>query len=228
MSVSNRLVLMALAFSLAACSGTSGSSRAVAVTPAAPAPVAKTEPAAPSTPAAPMDVAPAVAASEPTPEPVATPKPRQPYDTARAGLSVPVPRGWKTKRRDMALIYEGPMRVPSVVLFQPKAATLDEAVKGLADELRAPLGAVRITKAATAGELAGYKAYVAEGTGRAEGFPMRWRATIVDAEELTVMLALVPSFFWGANRGAVRSFENGVRRAEVRTAGLDTRETASR
>ncbi len=232
MSACSRLLLAVLALSLAACA-----TPRRAATP--------TVASGPAPHAAPTLVAVAEAEAEPEAEAEAegeaegeseaeggasqaAPAPRQPYDTARAGLAVAVPRGWKTKRRDLALIYEGPMRVPSVVLFEPKARTLDDAVQGLAEELRAPLGAVRITKQPQAATVAGYSAYVAEGTGRAEGFAMRWRATIVEAETLTIMLGLTPSFLWGPNRGRVMAFERGVRRADVQTAGLDARETASR
>jgi hypothetical protein len=231
MSASSRILVVALALSLALSLAACATPRRAATTTVAsvPAPVAPL-------PHTSVEVAEAEGeaegeadgAAEAVQEAKASPAPRQPYDTTRAGLAVAVPRGWKTKRRDMALIYEGPMRVPSVVFFEPKARTLDDAVKGLAEELRAPLGAVRITKQPVAATVAGYPAYVAEGTGRAEGFAMRWRATIVEAETLTIMLGLTPSFLWGPNRGRVMAFERGVRRADVQTAGLDARETAAR
>lgn len=226
MSVSSRVLLAAFAISLAACSSGPRGSATVEMPPAT---VAETAPqAAPAEPSAgapaAVDSPKPVRDAAPAPQPVA----RQPFDAARAGLAVAVPGGWKTKRRDLALIYEGPMRVPSVVLWQPEAQTLDAAVKRLPEELRAPLGAVRITKQPQTTTVAGYDAYVVEGTGRAEGFPMRWRATVVDAEHLTIMLGLTPSFFWNANRGRVVAFERGVTRAGLETAGRASQETAAR
>ena len=216
MSASRRLILLVVVAGLGACATPRRAS--------APAVAAEAEPVVEAPATAPA-AATAVGRER---QGDAADEPAQPYDTARAGLAVDVPRGWRTKRRDMALVYEGPMRVPSVVLFEPKARTLDDAVEGLAAELRAPLGAVRITKQPEATTIAGYEAYVAEGSGRAEGFPMRWRATIVAGERLTVLLGLTPSFFWGANRGKVVAFERGVRRADVDTAELAARETAAR
>ena len=57
---------------------------------------------------------------------------------------------------------------------------------------------------------------------------MRWRATVIEAETLTVVLALTPSFFWGANRGRVLAFERSLRRSDTQTAALAGRETAAR
>lgn len=208
MSASRRLPVVLLVLGLAACSSGPRGTATVEL-PAA-------RDAAPSP--APEPVAAADAAPEPTQAP--PPAERLPFETTRAGLAIAVPAGWKTRRRDLALIYEGPMRVPSVVLFEPAARTLDEAVTGLPAELRAPLGAVRITKQPEATTVAGYEAFVVEGTGRAEGFPMRWRATVIDAGHLTIMLGLTPSFFWGANRSRIVAFERGVRRAPATTATL--------
>ncbi|MDJ0521796.1 MAG: hypothetical protein QNJ90_06940 [Planctomycetota bacterium] len=206
------LLAVLLAFTLSACATPSRQPppqpAGEEAPPASPAP--PTAPVKPqSTPAEPQVETPAAAA--PTSK-------REPFDAARAGLVVTNPRRWRVKRRDLALVYEGSMRVPSVVLVEPRASTLQAAVDGLADELSVPLGRVRITKPAQPTTLAGYPAYVAEGTGTAEGFPMRWRATVVDARRLTLVLALAPSFFWGGNVRAIRSFEQGIRKTDVETA----------
>ena len=135
------------------------------------------------------------------------------FDAERAGLVVPVPDGWKTRVQETALVYEGKMRVPSFVFYTTKYATLEEGVAALEAEVGAALEEVKVSEAAAETTLAGYRAFVAEGTGKAEGYTMRWRATLVDADELTMMLALVPSFLWGFNKGRVHEFEASVRRA---------------
>jgi hypothetical protein len=66
--------------------------------------------------------------------------------------------------------------------------------------------------------MAGYPAYVVEGTGRAEGFPMRWRATVVDAQHPTIVLALTPTFFWGANKSRIARFEQTITRSMAQVA----------
>ncbi len=196
-----------------------------AATPATPRPeLATSDPTPTQEPAAQRDAATAKVA---TPAP-ARPARRLPFAAERAGLAVAKPRGWDIKRRDGALVYEAPLRVPSIVFFQPQGDSLDDVVGGLAQELSAPLGRVRITRAAQQTKLAGYPAYVAEGTGSAEGFPMRWRATVVDAKELTVVLALAPSFFWGPNVRSIRAFEQGIRRTDGAAAALPVQRVAQR
>jgi hypothetical protein len=176
-------------------------------------------------PAFPAPAAPTTAEAAVEPAPV----PAGPFTLAGAGLRAPTPAGWRTRRKASALVFEGPMRLPSVALFNPQeSATFQGAVDGLATELSTPLGNVRITRAPTETTLAGYRAYVAEGTGRAEGFPMRWRATIVDTERPTIILGLAPSFFWGGNAGKIREFERSIQKVPLQTASLGRTQTAGR
>lgn len=190
-------------------------------------PVAMTKPSvkATSLPAV-AQKAPAAAAAEvepaATPSKPARPAPAAPFDARRAGLAVSA-NGWRTRRRDKALVYEGRMRVPSIALFEAtRGETLEETVAQLDTLIGGALGSVRVTGKPRETTLAGYRAFVAEGTGRAEGFPMRWRATVVEAERRTVVLGLAPSFFWGGNVGKIRQFESGIRKAAAPEAGVET------
>ncbi|MDJ0975239.1 MAG: hypothetical protein QNJ98_12315 [Planctomycetota bacterium] len=212
---------MATVLLFTACSSTRAPApRAVAAT--TPVPVA-----APAPAAAPL--APPSMAVEPTAPaaPAVRPAPG-PFTLAKAGLTAPTPRGWKTTRRNGELVYEGPMRVPSVAVFEAARPSLDDAVGALPNQIAGAVSGVRVTRAAQRTTVAGYDAYVVEGTGRAEGFPMRWRATVVEAERTTVLLALAPSMFWGSRQGAIRSFKQGVRRTDVQTASLPAREASMR
>ncbi len=153
--------------------------------------------------------------AEPAAAPIQQPSAPEPYrgvpfDLVRAGLAVGNPSGWSSKRQDLALVYAGTMRVPSIVMFEPKARTLDAAVADLSKEVGAVLKGVRINKRAAPTRMAGHAAYVAEGTGSAEGFSMRWRATVVDAAHPTIVLALAPSFFWNANKARILKFEQSI------------------
>lgn len=233
MYASSRFLAWLAAACLAGCSTATPApapSTPAAPTPAASAPIpsmpapstASASKPADATPVALEPAAPTPPARGPAPAPAERPQTntardvRQPFDPARAGLQITAPRGWSTTRRDLALVYAGTLRVPSLVLWEAKAAHFDEAVAGIAAELKPALGTVRITKPASASTVAGYRASVIEGTGRAEGFAMRWRAHVIDAEQVTLMLALTPSFLWGPNRGAVLAFERGVTAREPR------------
>lgn len=151
-----------------------------------------------------------------------------PFTLAAAGLHAPIPRGWKTTRRDGALVFEGPMRVPSVAVFEASHAELGDAVRALPAQVAGAITGVRVTQRARPATLAGYEASIVEGTGRAEGFPMRWRATVVEAERTTVFLALAPSFLWGARQGAIQTFKQGVARRSTETASLAVSERVMR
>ena len=139
-------------------------------------------------------------------------KPNRPFELARAGLRAEKPRKWRTRRRDGALIYQGPMRLPTVVLFEPSGRTLDEAVAGLSTEIGAVMGRVRIGRRVRDKTVAGYPAKVLTGTGRAEGHAMRWRATVIDGDRIAVVLVLGPSFMWGAASNSAAQFERSLRR----------------
>ena len=237
-------LVLCLALALPACAGSRGGgggyapavqapTEAVAQAPSAPASVPASVPAPAPAPDGVVAEGARPAPGEPerasAPQPAAMPAPSGPFTLASAGLTAPTPAGWRTRRKASALVYEGPMRLPSVAMFGPqKADTFQGAVDGLAAELAAPLGAVRITRHPTETTLAGYRAFVAEGTGRAEGFPMRWRATIVDAERPTIILGLAPTFFWGGNAGKIRSFERSIQKAPVQTAALERARTTTR
>ncbi|MDF1700697.1 MAG: hypothetical protein P1V36_06015, partial [Planctomycetota bacterium] len=167
MYASSRVLAWLAAACLAGCSAATPPPAPRTPTASAPAPStpAPSTPApstpAPSTPAAATPVALQPAAPTPVaskPAPVRGERPqtstaqdvRQPFDPARAGLQITAPRGWSTTRRDLALVYAGTLRVPSLVLWEAKAATFDEAVAGIAAELKPALGTVRITKPASA------------------------------------------------------------------------------
>ena len=183
----------------------------------APAPAPAARPAAPV--AEPTDEVPFPApASEEMAEAPPAPAAPQPFTMERAGFAAPMPNGWRTRRKATALIYEGPMRLPSVAMWQPKTNSVEATVQGLQAELATPLKSVRITRPATETTLAGYRAFVAEGVGRAEGFPMRWRATIVDAKHPTIILGLAPTMFWGGNAPKIRNFERSIQPAPIQTA----------
>lgn len=232
-ATSRAVALTALSVLLAACS-TGGGGRPITV--AAESPVRSTPEVAPSAAkpladagmqnaaiqdAAPTEAVEAERPALPVVAPPAAPPATGPFDAQRAGLTVTGARGWRTRRRDKALVYEGTLRVPSIALFEStRGTTLEEAVDELEAELGAALGSVRITRQASETTVAGYRAFVAEGTGRAEGFPMRWRATIIDAKRRTVVLGLAPSFFWGGNVGKIKTFERGLQKAVVETASL--------
>ena len=208
-----RLALLAALLLLGACAGRSNyTSPAVSTVYAQPA----TQPAA--QPAAQPATQYVRTATVPDPKPSSPPARSLRFDPRQAGLEVTVPRGWRVNRRDAALIYEGPMRLPSVAMFEPERRTLQDVVAGLPQELAPILGRVRITKAASPTTVGGYSAFVAEGTGAAEGFAMRWRATVIDAERLTIMLGLGPTFVWGMGEGRLRSFEQSIRRADAPVA----------
>ena len=169
---------------------------------------------------APLKAPPASAKAAPlTPQSVLTPigleverpQKKRPFDMARAGFDVDLPRKWKTRRQDGALVYQGAMRVPTIVFFEAEGKTLDEAVAGVPAQLREVLGSLRVSgKAKRARDVAGYSARVLTGTGHAEGYPMRWRATVVDADRMTVIMVLSPSFIWGQASTAASKFVKSI------------------
>ena len=138
---------------------------------------------------------------------------QRPFDAAAAGVVVRVPRGWKSRmEEEYTFLLEGPLRIPTAALFEPRARTVEAAAAGLATELDVGIDAVRVTSAPRPATFAGYPALVAEGTGSTGGVKLYWRAWVVEGRRLFVAAVTTPAMMWKLQKGRVRTFVGSVQR----------------
>lgn len=174
----------------------------------------------PGAPPVPVAEAPEPAASPrpADPTPTETPVPgaadeARPFDAAAAGVAVHVPRGWKSRwEEEYTFLLEGPLRIPTAALFEPRARTPETAAAELARELEEGIDAVRVTRAPRPATFAGYPALVAEGTGATDGVKLYWRAWVVSGSRLFVAAVATPAMMWKLQKSRIRTFEQAVQR----------------
>ncbi len=170
-------------------------------------------PATPVAPAARTPVAPTPRTSiAPTPR-VELPTPNARFTLAGAGLHVRPPSGWRVEHNEATVVYQASARIPSIVFFRAQGESRAAAVARLPALMSAEMKSVRMNRTRARATVARYPALQLEGTGRIEGFPVRWRAHIIEARERVVMVAVVPIIFWNQQQARIRSFIATVHRS---------------
>ena len=102
------------------------------------------------------------------------------------------------------------MRVPSIALWIPPEDSYDATRANLTRALAPALGSVRVQGQPQPTRVGGYPAVSATGTGKAEGFTLRFRVWVVDAPYPVVILGLAPTFLWGGAQRKITAFVGNI------------------